>query len=84
MKKLWKRFKHWFCKVGLCNLDKCKSSYHKDKCCGKGCESHGEAKIDKSVVLPESSESHGNCCDKCGCALKHLTSTFCLKCKADM
>tara|TARA_Y100000593_G_scaffold95087_1_gene199407 strand:+ start:4380 stop:4667 length:288 start_codon:yes stop_codon:yes gene_type:complete len=27
-----RKIKHWFCKVGLCNLDKCKCGCH--KCCG--------------------------------------------------
>tara|TARA_Y100000310_G_scaffold337327_1_gene424133 strand:+ start:68 stop:334 length:267 start_codon:yes stop_codon:yes gene_type:complete len=26
---LWKKIKHWFCKVGLCNFDKCKCTCHK-------------------------------------------------------
>ena len=30
---------HWLCKVGLCNLDKCKCDCHEKKCCKKGgCE----------------------------------------------
>jgi hypothetical protein len=28
MKKLWKKIKHWCCKVGLCNLDKCVCDCH--------------------------------------------------------
>ena len=28
MKKLWKKLKHWCCKVGLCNLDKCNCDCH--------------------------------------------------------
>lgn len=28
MKKLWKKFKHWCCKAGLCNLDKCNCDCH--------------------------------------------------------
>ena len=28
MKNLWKKFKHWCCKVGLCNLDKCNCDCH--------------------------------------------------------
>ena len=28
MKKLWKKFKHWCCKVGLCNLDECVCDCH--------------------------------------------------------
>ena len=28
MKKIWKKIKHWLCKVGLCNLDKCKCNCH--------------------------------------------------------
>jgi len=26
--KLWRRLRHWFCKVGLCNFDKCKCDCH--------------------------------------------------------
>ena len=33
---LGKKIKHWFCKIGLCNLDKCKCSCHEKKCCKKG------------------------------------------------
>lgn len=25
---LWEKIKHWFCKVGLCNLNKCKCGCH--------------------------------------------------------
>jgi len=28
IKHLWKRFKHWLCSAGLCNLDKCKCRCH--------------------------------------------------------
>jgi hypothetical protein len=28
MKKIWNKIKHWCCKVGLCNLDKCKCDCH--------------------------------------------------------
>ena len=28
MKKIWKKFKHWCCKAGLCNLDKCGCDCH--------------------------------------------------------
>ena len=28
IKKWWKKFKHWLCKVGLCNFDKCKCDCH--------------------------------------------------------
>ena len=28
IKKLWKRFVHWCCKAGLCNLNKCKCKCH--------------------------------------------------------
>jgi len=52
--KLGKKIKHWFCKIGLCNIDKCKCCCHdrfeKDNygrihkitqnCCGKGCGCH--------------------------------------------
>jgi hypothetical protein len=24
----WKKFRHWLCDVGLCNLDKCKCNCH--------------------------------------------------------
>jgi len=34
MKKLWKKFKHWCCKVGLCNLNKCKCDCHEDNTTG--------------------------------------------------
>ena len=30
MKKIWKKFKHWCCKVGLCNLDKCNCNCHEN------------------------------------------------------
>lgn len=36
--KLGKKIKHWFCKVGLCNLNKCKCDCH--KCCNKDCGCH--------------------------------------------
>ena len=29
MKNLWKKFRHWCCKVGLCNLNKCNCDCHK-------------------------------------------------------
>ena len=35
---LWKKIRHWFCAVGMCNLEKCKCHCH--KCCGKGCGCH--------------------------------------------
>jgi len=28
MKKIWNKIKHWCCKVGLCNLDKCNCDCH--------------------------------------------------------
>ena len=28
MKKIWNKIKHWCCKVGLCNLDKCVCNCH--------------------------------------------------------
>jgi len=28
IKGWWKKFKHWLCKVGLCNFDKCKCDCH--------------------------------------------------------
>jgi len=28
--KLWNRLRHWFCKVGLCNMNKCKCKCHPD------------------------------------------------------
>jgi len=30
MKKIYLKIKHWLCKVGLCNLDKCKCDCHED------------------------------------------------------
>ena len=43
---LGKKIKNWFCKIGLCNLDKCKSDYHKrdipNNCCDKDCGCHKE------------------------------------------
>ena len=30
MKKTYLKIKHWFCKVGLCNLDKCKCDCHEE------------------------------------------------------
>ena len=28
IKKIWNKIKHWCCKVGLCNLDKCSCDCH--------------------------------------------------------
>jgi len=28
LKKTYEKARHWFCKVGLCNLDKCKCKCH--------------------------------------------------------
>ena len=28
IKGWWKKFRHWLCDVGLCNLDKCKCDCH--------------------------------------------------------
>jgi len=28
MKKIWKKFKHWCCRIGLCNLNKCNCDCH--------------------------------------------------------
>ena len=28
LKSVWKKIKHWCCKVGLCNLDKCQNDIH--------------------------------------------------------
>jgi len=28
MKKIWNKIKHWCCKVGLCNLNKCACDCH--------------------------------------------------------
>lgn len=51
---LWKKILHWFCKKGLCNLDKCKCHCHdkfkkdeygrifKKKCCGKSTCKHNK------------------------------------------
>jgi len=44
--KLWKKIKHWFCSVGLCNLDKCESDHHKGKCCKGKCNPDGKIKKD--------------------------------------
>jgi len=32
-KRMWQKINHWFCKIGLCNLDKCKCACHQKKCC---------------------------------------------------
>ena len=67
--KWWKKIKHWACKVGLCNLDKCKSSYHKDKCCGGGCKNH----VKKEVA--------GGHCLGCGCPLSNTNlNDYCKNC----
>jgi len=40
MKKIWKKFKHWCCKAGLCNLDKC------------GCDCHDKPKGRSKAYYP--------------------------------
>jgi len=49
MKNLWKQFKHWCCKVGLCNLNKCSCTCH-DKPKGRSKAYYPTAKAKK--VLP--------------------------------
>ena len=39
IKAWWKKFKHWLCKVGICNLDKCKCDCH----CGDKPEGRSKA-----------------------------------------
>ena len=36
--KWGRKIKHWFCSIGLCNLDKCESDHHKGKCCEGKCK----------------------------------------------
>ena len=39
IKGWWKKFRHWLCDVGLCNLDKCKCNCH----CKCGCHCKGRS-----------------------------------------
>ena len=53
IKGWWKRFKHWLCKVGLCNFDKCKCDCHcEDKPEGRSKAYYPTPSKAKSVVLP--------------------------------
>jgi hypothetical protein len=40
MKKIWNKIKHWCCKVGLCNLNKC------------GCDCHDKPKGRSKAYYP--------------------------------
>ena len=40
LKKIWNKFVHWCCKVGLCNLDKC------------ACDCHGHPKGRSKAYYP--------------------------------
>jgi hypothetical protein len=40
LKKIWNKFVHWCCKVGLCNLDKC------------ACDCHGHPKGRSKAFYP--------------------------------
>ena len=49
---LWRRLKHWVCKVGLCNFDKCKCDCHDkgdDKKEGETQEEGPKPKVRKKV-----------------------------------
>lgn len=51
MKKIWKKFKHWCCKTGLCNLDKCGCDCH-DKPKGRSKAYYPTPKVEALPPLP--------------------------------